>query len=250
MGPTVPPGVPAVDRRRALGAGALGVSSLVLPPASAAASLVPAGTTAPAGTTSVEWSDGELFDAWSARTTTTSPELDPTLAMCWQPFQAHVDLRLAAGTADALGVATYRRGYNTWYWYLAVSTAVDTLGSFGAVVAVGSQVTSISAQYEAGGFSTTAPTETVDIPAGHHFLVGLRNGPQYRSFQRLAAPRTATTGGVPQLSVLDRCYYAPPGTTSTLENIPSVLGGNGGYFSEEVRTVAVISIRLRRGLSG
>jgi hypothetical protein len=232
-------------RREVLqGTAALGLSALVLPAASVAASVGPLHSQ---GATQITWSDGSLFDVWSERTTTES-DLDPTRKLCWQPFQAHVDLHVPRAVADALGVATYFSGSNSWFWNIVVSGEADVLGAFGPATPL---VTQTSVNYEAGGFtSTTTGNAAVSIPAGHYFMLGLRNGPLYRAFRELDAPRTAIAGGVAQFTALNRVYYGPDAAFfPTSSEIPRAVGGESDLFVEEDGVVAVISLRLQQGFA-
>ena len=138
------------SRRDALRASAgigLGITTTVLPSAAAAATGGAAG--APAGSTLVTWSSGEQFDAWSSPTTTESDQ--PAVnGNVWQLFKAHQTIEITSGTADGLGIATTANGSDDFFWYAAVSSADDTIGSIDTVVSLANV---FSPSYTAGGSS-------------------------------------------------------------------------------------------------
>lgn len=231
-----------VGRRDIAGLGTLGIASLMLPAASASASTVdgPTGGSAPDGATEVAWTDGALFDAWTERSGVTSSDRAPTNTISWQLYLAHVDLEIPSGTTDAYGINTYFPGGNTWDWYVSVSSVADAIGSFAAPTRVARD----SASYVTGGFYLSNATADLSVPAGHHFLVGVRGGPYYRSFRTIAAPRTAMIGASAQFTALDRVYYGDHGSQTTgAEQLPSQIGGTGTFYTQLDGYAAVISIR-------
>lgn len=226
-----------VQRRALLATVGAGISSVMLPGAAAATSIT---SGPPEGTTSVAWTDGDLFDAWTSRSGVTTSDLSPTNAICWQVLQAHRAITIASGTASAYGINTYLSGDNTWTWWGAVSTVANTLGSFGAPFTLTSSNSYI---YAPGGFSTATATATLSVPAGHYFMLGVRGGPYYRSFRTIDGPRTAAADGIPVLSAIDRVYYGPHSSSSQAAVIPSQVGGTGTFFTEVSGHTAVLSIR-------
>ena len=227
-----------VPRRTVLGATGAGITSFMLPGAASAASSGD-GTSPPDGTTSVAWTSGDLFDAWSSRSGVTSSDQPATTSISWQLFQAHVDIEIPSGTSAAYGVNTYDSGENSWGWWASVSTVPDTIGLFASpfqVVAVSNKV------YTSGELCTAAATATLQVPAGRYFLIGVGNlGPLYRCFNTLAASRTAVIGSTPQFSALNRVYYGVNGNSGA--PLPSQVGGTGTFFTQLDGYAAVISIR-------
>jgi len=226
-----------VDRRTVTTAAALGITGLLLPSSVAAAS-----TTNPiADAAAIDWSTGELFDAWSDRTSASS-DLGSSLGLDWQVFYAHRALTIANGTAQAYGIGTYLAGTNSWFWHAAISTAPMTLGSFGAPFEVGRNASSGNTSYTEGGFSAGPAVADLTVPAGRYFLIGLTNGPFYRAARTLAAPRTGQYGGGPAVTALNIVYRNA--TFNTPIAVPSQLGGDGTGYTQRDGHSLVASFRF------
>jgi len=226
-----------VDRRTVTTATALGIAGLLLPSAVAAASSTNPITDAAA----IDWSAGELFDAWSERTSTTS-DLGDSLGLDWQVFYAHRSLTIANGTAGAYGIGTRLAGTNSWFWHAAISTVPMTLGSFGAPFDVGRNAASGNTTYTEGGFSAGPAVATLTVPADRYFLIGLSNGPFYRAVRTLASPRTGQFGGGPAVTALNVVYRN--GAFGTAIAVPSQLGGEGTGFTQYDGRSLVASLRF------
>ena len=209
-----------VSRRGVIAGASVGVTSIVLPAAAAAASPVnPISDSDP-----VAWASGDLFETWTSRSSTTSNP-GGTIGLDWQAFYAHRSLTIADGTVGAYGIATTAAGSNEWRWFAAVSTTTATLGSFGVPFEVGRDPDPGSTSYVAGGFTEGPATGDLVVPSGRYFLIGLWNGPFYRAVRELTAPRTGEIDGVPAVTALNVVYRsaydaAVPGS------VPTQLGGS------------------------
>ncbi len=230
------------DLLRSGGAVGLGISALALPAASAAASGALSG--APEGAALVTTTSGDWFDAWTERSGVTTSDRDPTNSICWQLFLAHRPLTIASGTVEAYGMATYANGSNAWTWSASVSTTPGTIGDFDTPVTVSTRG---GGAYVAGGLSPSTASATLSVPAGHHFLIGVKDGPFYRAFRTLAASRTAIIGGVAQVTAVNRVYYAPHASSDQAVQLPSQVGGPGTFFTQLDGYAAVLSIRPTYG---
>ena len=179
--------------------------------------------------TTFSWVSGDFFDSWSNQTATDS-DLPITGApgisgyntnnLCWQVFYAHQSVELTVAS-NKWGFVPYLGGTNNISLRASVSTTNDTLGSFAADSVVS---TSGSVTYTADVLNQRAINTKLTVPANRYFLLGLVSGPFYRTFKLLANNRTATVGGSPVVTVLNRFYWGgwPTGPTS---GIPTQLGG-------------------------
>lgn len=238
-------GMPSgVTRRRLLGAGGaagLGIVSSALPAASAAASVANPIPTAD----SVAWTSGDLFDAWSASTSTSS-DLGASNGLDWQVFFAHQSLSIASGIPEAYGIGTRTSGINSWVWYAAVSSSAATLGAFGTPLEVGRNATSGNTSYTSGGLNLGPSTGTLTVPAGRYFLIGLYGGPFYRAARTAADPRTGETSGSPAVTAVNVVYRRTANPQSI--EVPSQLGGGGSGFTEYDGYSLVASVRFSVGV--
>ena len=169
--------------------------------------------------TTVAWSSNTIFDTW---TSPSSPTTDgsPIVNTIWQMFYAHRALRVTNGFSGAR-IGTYTSGSNSWTWALSLSGTNNSQSNFGSATTIGAQ----SASYVSDGTYTTNYSATVNIPAYRYFLIGRTFGPFYFAARNLAANRTATIGGTPQFTVINKLWRG----SSTSFTIPSQLGGAGSY---------------------
>ncbi len=192
---------------------------------------------APSVGTTVAWSSGSYFDAYSAQSGITTSDLSATNDLVWQLYYAHAPLTIAADGVNRLGFNTYAGGSNSWNYRVAISTVDDTLGSFGPDTAFASG----SSGYTAGGFNQNAATTVVNIPARRYFIIGIHTGAYYRTFKTSASNRSAQIGSLTYLTALNTIYYAPH-ANSVFSGVPTALGGSSTAFTTYNGYVAMYSI--------
>jgi hypothetical protein len=137
----------------------------------------------------------------------------------------------------AWGIATTANGSNTSNLRYSLSSVDDTVGSFEADAQIG---TNNLGSYTAGGFFEGRVTSSRSIPANRYFLLGITGGPFYRSFRTLAANRTATIGGNPVFTVINRFWW-PGWPTGATTGIPTQLGGSQSGYTERSGFMPVTS---------
>lgn len=195
---------------------------------------------APSTGTTVSWTDDTYFDGYSSQSGVTTSDLPPTNDLVWQLYYANAPLSIPADSVNRLGLNTYIGGSNSWKFRIAISTADDTLGSFGT----DSEFASGSAGYSAGGFNQSAVTTTVNIPARRYFIIGVHTGPYYRTFKTLANNRSAQINGLTYVTALNTIYYAPH-LNSVVSGVPTALGGSSTAFTTYTGHVAMYSIKFK-----
>lgn len=176
--------------------------------------------------TSVTWSPNTYFDSYANQSGVLDSDKGTTNNMIWQLFYAHTELRIPADGINRLGINSYQSGGNNWNWYFAASTVPNTLGSFSTPVVVGEQPVTI---YNAGDFTETAPTREVTVPANTYFLVGVENGPFYRSIKQ-SPNRTANVSGSNIVTSMNTVFFAP-WPYGTNRGVPAALGGSLSAYS-------------------
>lgn len=188
--------------------------------------------------TVVNWTDDTYFDSFTTQSVTTTDGIN-TNNLCWQLYYSHQALTIPADGTSRLGVSTYLSGSNTITWRYSISQSDDTLGNFAA----DQQFATASFSYTAGGFNEQNADSAVSIPANRYFLLGVVNGPFYRSSKLLADNRTAYIGATPYVTVFNTFYEGawPGGPTS---GIPTQLGGSA-TFTEHTDRVSVTSVKFK-----
>lgn len=194
----------------------------------------------PSTGTAVTWTNDTFFNAYTSQSGVTTSDKNPTNSLVWQPFYSHAPLTIPADGVSRLGINTYQSGSNTVTYRIAISTADDTPGSFGAE----QQFSSQSFSYSAGGFNQQTVSTGVTIPANRYFLIGVYNGPYYRAIKSLAANRTAQISGVNYVTALNTVFYVPHGS-SVYSGIPIDLGGSSSSFTTYTGFVSVISVKFK-----
>lgn len=175
--------------------------------------------------TLVPYTVGTYFDAFSQMSGVTTTDAFNSNNSCWQLYYAHSAVTITTGN-NKIGLNSYAGGSNSWTWYCAVSTAADTIGSWGTVSAI-TNLQSFS--YVAGGFYQSNITLNVSIPAGRYFLIMNVAGPFYRTIKALANNRTAQINGVNYLTVCNKVCLGPhPGPSLV---VPTQFGGSGTGYS-------------------
>lgn len=175
--------------------------------------------------TSVDWTANTIFDTWTSSSSTTTDGTN-NVNQVWQMFYAHKPLRITSGKAGAR-IGTFQSGSNSWTWAYAVSGTNNSQNNFGAV----SNITGlVSASYVSGGTYTANFNTTINIPALRYFIIGRVTGPFYYASRTLANNRTATIGGVPYFTVINKLWRG--GAASTPLTIPTQLGGTSGTWVE------------------
>ena len=189
--------------------------------------------------TLVSWTDDTFFDTYSSGSGVTTTDLPDTNSLTWQMFYSYAPLRLSVDT-NRLGVNTWRSGSNTWKWRVAISSADDTIGSWGTET----DFATGSASYTAGGVTQNAITTQVNIPSNRYFLIGIYNGPYYKSYKQLNANRTAQISGVNYFTSISNIYHAAHGS-GVLSGIPSAIGGNSSSFTTYANYSLVSTIKFK-----
>ena len=175
--------------------------------------------------TSVTWTANTMFDTWTSSSSTTTDGTN-NVNQVWQMFYAHKPLRITSGKSGTR-IGTYQSGSNSWTWAYAVSGTNNSQSNFGAV----SNITSlISASYVSGGTYTGNFNTTINIPAFRYFIIGRVTGPFYYASRTLASNRTASIGGVPYFTVINKLWKG--GASSTPLTLPTQLGGTSGTWTE------------------
>jgi hypothetical protein len=196
---------------------------------------------APATGTAVSWTNDTYFDLYGSRSGVTTSDLADTSGLVWQVFYANAPLTIPADGVMRLGVNSSRNGNNTVTYRIAIGNTEDVLGNFGT----DTSFSSVSFNsYTAGGFNEQTVSSAVTIPARRYFLIGIANGPYYRSIKTLGANRSAQIGGVTYVTAINTVYYMPhsPGTTS---GIPTDLGGTTTGFTTYSGYTPVASIKFK-----
>lgn len=185
----------------------------------------PSGSVTGGTGTEVAYTTGTLFDAYSSRDGITNTDAFNTNNGCWQLYYAHQEIDINSGTAN-IGLNPYASGSNSWTWYYAVSNSVNTIGNWSSVQTLSS---GRSGSYVGGVFTTSDINTNVTIPANTYFLIANSSGPFYRTVKSLSDNRTATVGGVPFVTAVNKvCLGNWPSGGTTL--IPLQFGGAGtGY---------------------
>jgi hypothetical protein len=171
--------------------------------------------------TTVAWSDGTIFDTWTSSSSSTTDGTN-NVTTIWQMFYAHVAIKIVSGTSGAR-IGTHTSGTNSWQWALSLSGTNNTQSNFGSASTI---TTTTSNSYTSGGTYIRVYNANISIPANRYFIIGRTAGPFYYSSRTLNANRTATIGGIPQFTVINKIWK---GSTSTTFTIPSQLGGSATY---------------------
>lgn len=187
--------------------------------------------------TLVDWSSLTTFNSWTSRSGVTTSDIPTvntagssstgnTTALVWQLYYAWQAISIPVINPFAQ-VATTAGGTNALTLRYSVSSTDYTIGNFGADVSIGSAG---ATSYTAGGTLTAPVTTGKSISANRYFLLGVTGGPFYRSFKTLAANRTATVGGNPVFTAINRFWWQPTGGATS--GLPSQVGGAVGTFTE------------------
>jgi uncharacterized repeat protein (TIGR02543 family) len=180
--------------------------------------------------TTVSWTTNTFFDSYASRSGVLDTDIPDTNNLVWQLFYAHTELRIPADGVNRLGVNSYAVGANPWNWHFAASTTPNTLGSFSNPVIVGKQATIYS--YAAGEFIESTVSSEVVVPANTYFLIGVEDGPYYRSIKR-SPSRTATASGSNIVTSMNTVFAAPQAGGS-IRGVPVALGGSLANYSYSV----------------
>lgn len=174
--------------------------------------------------TQVSWTANTMFDTWTSSSSLTT-DGTANVDCVWQMFYAHKPLRITNTKAGAR-IGTYASGSNSWTWQYAVSNNGNSQTNFTAPTTISSN----SASYVSGGTYTGNFSTTINIPQYRYFLIGHISGPYYYASRTLASNRTATIGGVPYFTVINKLWKGGP--SSTPMTIPTQLGGSTGTWTE------------------
>jgi len=176
--------------------------------------------------TLVSYTIGTYLDAYTQTSGVTTTDAFSSNNGCWQLYYAHSAVTITTGT-NKIALNSYLNGSNSWTWYCAVSTAADTIGSWGTVSAItGLQ----SFTYSTGGFNQSNTTANVSVPAGRYFLIMNNGGPFYRTIKSLASNRTAQINGLNYITICNKVCIGnwPTGGTTV---VPTQFGGSGTGYS-------------------
>jgi hypothetical protein len=185
----------------------------------------PSGSVTGGTGTEVAYATGTLFDAYSSRDGITTTDAFNTNNGCWQLYYAHQEIDMNSGTGN-IGLNPHTSGTNSWTWYYAISNSINTIGNWGSVLTLSAVR---SGSYTCGVFTTSNINTNVTIPANTYFLIGNSSGPFYRTVKSLADNRTATVGGLPFVTAVNKVCLGnwPSGGTT---GIPIQFGGaTAGY---------------------
>ena len=196
---------------------------------------VPAG---PDQGTTVPWTSGTYFNSWTSQSGVTTSDIASynTNNLVWQLLYAWQAITIPV-LNPAWGIATTANGSNASNLRYSLSSVDDTIGSFGADAQIGANVLG---SYTAGGFFEGRVTSSRSISANRYFLLGITGGPFYRSFKTLAANRTATIGGNPVFTVINRFWW-PGWPTGPTTGVPTQLGGSTSGYTEQSGYMPVTS---------
>ena len=188
--------------------------------------------------TAVPWTSGTYFNSWTSQSGVTTSDIASynTNNLVWQLFYAWQAITIPSQN-PAWGIATTVNGTNSSALRYSLSSVDATIGSFGADAQIGANITS---SYTAGGFFVGQTTASRSIPANRYFLLGITSGPFYRSFKTLAANRTATIGGNPVFTVINKFWW-PGWPTGATTGIPTQLGGSQSGYTEQSGYMPVTS---------
>ena len=194
-------------------------TNTMTPTPSGAAFVVTGGTG-----TIVPYTTLTYFDAFTSQSGVTTTDAFNSNNGCWQLYYSHSAITISNGSN--IGLNSYAGGSNTWGWSVAISNSNNTIGNWGSVSAI---TTNISFNYSAGGFNVSTLTQRVTIPANRYFLIMSNGGPFFRTIKTLASNRTAQIGGINYVTACNKVALGnwPTGGTTV---IPSQFGGAGtGY---------------------
>jgi uncharacterized repeat protein (TIGR02543 family) len=177
--------------------------------------------------TTVSWTTNTYFDSFASRSGVLNTDIPDTNNLVWQLFYAHTELRIPADGVNRLGVNSYAVGANPWNWHFAASTIPNTLGSFSNPVIVGKKAPIYS--YTAGEFVETTVSSEVVVPANTYFLIGVEDGPYFRSIKR-SPSRTASASGSNIVTSMNTVFAAPQAGGS-IRGVPVALGGSVANYS-------------------
>jgi hypothetical protein len=169
---------------------------------------------------------GNLFDAYSSRDGVTNTEAFNTNNGCWQLYYAHQNISIPSGNNN-IGLNPHTSGTNAWTWYYAISNSTNTIGDWSSVSAL---TTSRSGSYTGGVITYSNIISTINIPANTYFLIGNTSGPFYRTIKELSESRTAIVSGSPYVTAINQVCLGnwPSGGTTT---IPSQFNGAGSGYT-------------------
>lgn len=191
--------------------------------------------------TEVAWTSGTYFNSWTSQsgvTTEDAPGDPSTNRLCWQMFYAHVPIRISVGSQRA-GVATRINGTNTITIRTALASVANTQSGFTGET----NRATASFSYAAGGFNQLSFTSQFSVPANRYFLIGVVDGPFYRTFKTLTANRTAVVSGTTAVvTAINKTWWGawPSGPTT---GIPTQLGGSA-TFTEWSNIIPVTSYKF------
>lgn len=188
--------------------------------------------------TTVAWTLGTYFDSYTSQSGVTTNDLANTNNMCWQLYYAWKDLTISAA-ANTTAINTAINGNNTVTFVRSVGNVTDAARYFPAATTISSAATN----YVAGGFNQYTTTVSTTIKAGQYFLIGVTNGPFYRSFKTLADNRTAQVSGESYVTAINKVWHGgwPTGPTS---GIPTQLGGTTSGYTQYDGYAPVISVKF------
>jgi hypothetical protein len=188
--------------------------------------------------TTVPWTSGTYFNSWTSQSGVTTSDIASynTNNLVWQLLYAWQAITIPLQN-PAWGINTTANGSNTSNLRYSLSSVDATIGSFGADAQIGANIVG---SYTAGGFFVGQTTASRSIPANRYFLLGITGGPFYRSFKTLAANRTATIGGNPVFTVVNKFWW-PGWPTGATTGIPTQLGGAQSGYTEQSGYMPVTS---------
>lgn len=206
--------------------------------------------TGPNQGTLVPWTSGTYFDSWTSQSGLTTTDLPSTNTaggsstyntnnLVWQMFYAWQSITLPI-LSPGYGIATTVNNTNSTSLRYSQSSTDSIASNFIADVQIGSQ--GVTA-YTAGGLYTAPITVAKTVPASRYFLLGVVAGPFYKSFKVLAANRTATVGGNPVVTAINKLWWGswPSGPAT---GIPTQLGGSASGFTEFSGYIPVTSFKF------
>jgi uncharacterized repeat protein (TIGR02543 family) len=170
--------------------------------------------------TSVTWSANTYFDSYASQSGVLDTDAVATNNLIWQLFYAHTELRIPADGVDRLGLNTYASGANAWNWWYAKANTANTLGNFSTPVKIAARQTTF---YNAGTFYENAVNQDVVIPANTYFIVGVEEGPYYRSIKS-SGNRTAVVSGSNIVTSMNTVFLGP-WPYGAKRGVPVAIGG-------------------------
>ena len=195
--------------------------------------------------TNVAWTTGNYFDSFSSQSGVTSTDLsnssNPSMKLNWQMYYAHEAITINS-SGVIVGFNTFTSASGQIDWYVAVSQADDTMGSWNTPTLFSKSYAQLSGS---AGTLITSSSEgtTILIPAKRYFLIGARKATT-RTYKALSTNRTAQIGSQNIVTSINRTYVETTEVLTGTPAIPSAVGGASTGFTTIENMAPVWSIKF------